>query len=133
MNSGYTKVAAFGTAWLEEMENGRPQVINDSRVATSLTWRLDRIPQEQGLAPADVFPGLGRVEAARGGTRPRPLVLDWPNAYQRWSGQFAATSVVLAIRDILNRDDAYPAMSCGEREVPWTARGVEAVLFMDGY
>ena len=133
MNSGYTKVASFGTAYLDEGSSGTPQVINDSRVATSLTCRLDAILREHGWLPTDLFPGLGRVEAARGGTRPRPLSRGWPDAYQRWSGQFAATSVVLAIRDILNGDDRFPKMPFGERDVPWTVRGIEAVLFMDGY
>lgn len=133
MNSGYTKVASFGTAYLDDGSSGTPQVINDSRVATSLTCRLDAILREHGWLPTDLFPGLGRVEAARGGTRPRPLSRGWPDAYQRWSGQFAATSVVLAIRDILNGDDRFPKMPFGERDVPWTVRGIEAVLFMDGY
>jgi len=133
MNSGYTKVASFATAYLEDETARMPQVINDSRVATSLTWRLDTVLREHGWLPADLFPGLGRIDAARGGTRPRELVLAWPDAYQRWSGQFAATSAVLAIRDILNRDARYPKMPFGERDVLWTMRGVEAVLFMDGY
>lgn len=132
MNSGYTKVASFGTAYLEERPDGIPQVINDSRVATSLTCRLESILKEHTWRPAELFPGLGKVEAARGGTRPRPLAPDWPDAYQRWSGQFAATSVVLAIRDILN-ENGFPRMPFGEHDLAWTVRGVEAVLFMDGY
>lgn len=133
MNSGYTKVASFGTAYLDGETGRAPQVINDSRVATSLTWRLEKILQEHGWLPANLFPGLGKVEAARGGTRPRPLVMDWLDAYQRWSGQFAATAVVLAMKDILNQNDSFPKMPFGEQEMPWTVRGVEAVLFMDGY
>lgn len=133
MNSGYTKMASFGTAYLEDESGRTAQVINDSRVATALTWRLDSILQEHGWLPANLFPGLGKVEAARGGTRPRPLAMDWPDAYQRWSGQFAATAAVLAMRDILNQDNSFPRMPFGEQEMPWTVRGVEAVLFMDGY
>ena len=137
MNSGYTKVASFGTAYLEENGNKCiPQVINDSRVATSLTHRLDSILSNRNLNPTVVFPMLGKVEAARGGTRPRPLKLNWPNAYQSWSGQFAATEVVAKIRDILNDPSLnLPEMPCAEGEETscWTMRGVEAVLFMDGY
>lgn len=133
MNSGYTKVAAFATVWLEGVAGRRPQAINDSRVATALTWRLDSILQAHNWSPAEVFPGLGTVEAARGDTRPRKMSLPWPSAYQKWSGQFAATAVVLAIRDILNEDGDFPPMPFGEHKLPWTARGVEAVLFMDGY
>jgi hypothetical protein len=133
MNSGYTKVASFATAWLEGVVGRRPQAINDSRVATALTWRLDSILQARGWSPAEVFPGLGKVEAARGGTRPRTLSLSWPSAYQKWSGQFAASAVVLAIRDILNEGGDFPPMPFGDDRLPWTVRGVEAVLFMDGY
>ena len=133
MNSGYTKVASFATLWLEGVAGRRPQAINDSRVATALTWRLDSILQVNDWSPAEVFPGLGTVEAARGGTRPRKMSLSWPSAYQKWSGQFAATAVVLAIRDILNDGDDFPPMPSGDDRLPWTARGVEAVLFMDGY
>lgn len=134
MNSGYTKVASLGTAYLDvQGADGVAQVINDSRVATSLTCRLEQVLRERGLAPKDVFPGLGKVEVGRGGTRPRPLGLAWPNAYQKWSGQFAATAVVAAIRDILNRHPGYPGMPVRGGETPWTVRGVEAVLFMDGY
>lgn len=138
MNSGYTKIASFGTAYLEEGGNfGIPQVINDTRVATSLTHRLDLILRQHKYTknPSELFLGLGKVEAARGGTRPRSLQLNWTNAYQSWHGQFAATTIVANIRDILNRDPDFPRMPStdGEETSPWTMRGVEAVLFMDGY
>lgn len=135
INSGYTKVASFGTAFLEECDsNATPQVINDSRVAASLTSRLDDILDRRGWLPGQIFPGLGTVKAARGGTRPRSVNLNWPNAYQSWVGQFAATQVVRMIRDLLNQGGDYPKMPCREeKESHWTMRGVEAVLFMDGY
>ena len=48
MNSGYTKVGALGTAYLEEepyaLSGWTPQVIYDSRVAASLISRLDASP-----------------------------------------------------------------------------------------
>lgn len=130
MNSGYTKVATFGTAYLEEA-GGTAQVINDSRVATSLIARLEPVLQQHGWLPADLFPGLGRIDAARGGAR-RQVEMIWPNAYQRWSGQFAATAIVHAIKSILNEGARFPKMPSGEGGTPWTVRGVEAVLFMDG-
>ncbi len=140
MNSGYTKVASFATAFLEGEPGRTPQVINDSRVAAALTSRLDCELQRRGLDPGQVFPGLGTVNAARGGTRPRQLSLNWPSAYGRWSGQFAATQVVKCIRDILNERSPegghiFPRMPCPEPEdnCDWTMRAVEAVLFMDGY
>jgi len=134
MNSGYTKVAAFGTAFLEGSSEGCPQVINDSRVAASLTTRLDRILARYGQDPRTVFPGLGTVDAARSGTRPGPLKLNWPKVYRTWRGQFAATEVALTMRDILNKSDDYPGMPDAlGKPTKWTVRGVEAVLFMDGY
>lgn len=135
MNSGYTKMTSFRTAFFEDSSEGCPQVINDSRVAASLTTHLDKIiaGYEQNN-PRAIFPGQGTVDAARGRTRPRQLELDWPNAYRCWHGQFAATQFVLRIRDILNKSDFYPRMpdTLGNR-IDWTMRGVEAVLFMDGY
>jgi hypothetical protein len=95
MNSGWTKVAAFATVHLEEMESGRPQVIWDSRVATAVISRLDRVvPQDAQLA--DLFPGLGTV-LGRGGTRPRGLSRKWPSGYGTWRGQVAGSKIV---RDI---------------------------------
>lgn len=130
MNSGYTKVASFATDYLEHSGTGSPQAINDSRVATSLTWGLDSILQRRALAPSALFPDLGFVNVGRGGTRPRSLSLSWPNAYGSWRGQLAATQVVVAIRDILNGSPSEYPVDGYER---WTVRMVEAVLFMDGY
>lgn len=133
MNSGYTKVASFGTVFLEDSLERHPQVINDSRVAASLLSRLDTILEARNLNPCEVFPGLGRVDAARGGVR-RQLKLAWPNAYRSWQGQFAATQAVLSIRRILNSNNVYPRMPNSEGgTIDWTMRGIEAVLFMDGY
>jgi hypothetical protein len=135
INSGYTKIASFATTYLENTNGRFQQVIFDSRVAASLTSRLDEILIKRGQDnPSNLFPGLGTVDAARGGTRPRQLKLNWPNAYRSWYGQFAATRIVYEIQSILNNDDRYTPMPNAEGVgVPWTIRGVEAVLFMDGY
>ncbi len=135
MNSGYTKVASFGTEFLEQSVNDVAQVINDSRVATSLTSRLDKLLVNKKYLgnPSQLFPSLGAIDVARGGTRPRNLQLAWPNAYGSWQGQFAATQIVACMRDILNGSN-YPRMPGGNGSgQDWTKRGVEAVLFMDGY
>jgi hypothetical protein len=131
MNSGWTKVAALGTAWLEA-EGRTPMVIWDSRVATALTWRLDRLLMASGLTPnLQSIAGLGYVNG-RGGTRPRHLQLRWPNGYQSWGAQFAATRLVFQMRNELNRRQVpMPLPNGGTAE--WTVRGVEQVLFMDGY
>jgi hypothetical protein len=130
MNSGWTKVAAFATAHLEESQSGRPQAIWDSRVATAIVSRLERVvPAHVGIA--DVFPGVGTVPG-RGGTRPRDLARNWPSGYGTWRGQVAGSLVVREIRDILNEEDySLPQFEGGP--VRWTTRDVEMVLFMDGY
>lgn len=135
MNSGWTKVAAFATAFLEDLDGGKPQVIWDSRVASALIGRLD------GLMPAGVhdsvraiFPDIGTVPG-RGGSRPKAFSMPWPLGYQRWATQVSGSALVREIRDILNnRKDLYPLMPLPAEKVgKWTTRGVEMVLFMDGY
>ena len=131
MNSGWTKVAAFVTDHVDGRETGRPQAIWDSRVATSIVGRLDGL-LPAGMDPATLFPGIGTVPG-RGGTRPRALSRRWPSGYKTWAGQVAGSQVVRDIRDILN-NGAYPQMPLPDGGVgKWTTRGVEMVLFMDGY
>jgi hypothetical protein len=134
MNSGWTKVAAFATAHLEDI-SGKPQVIWDSRVAASIISRLDRLIGETGNQPISIFPNIGTIPG-RGGSRPRKHNLVWPNGYQKWTTQISGSKLVREMRDILNDpENKYPKMplptdnSCGA----WTTRGVEMVLFMDGY
>jgi hypothetical protein len=130
MNSGWTKVAAFATAHLEETQTGRPQAIWDSRVATAIISRLERVVPDD-VAIADLFPGLGTVPG-RGGTRPRPTTKKWPSGYRSWRGQVAGSEIVRDIRDILNEGNySLPQFEGGP--VRWTTRDVEMVLFMDGY
>ncbi|SDF62816.1 hypothetical protein SAMN05428966_11842 [Massilia sp. PDC64] len=131
MNSGWTKVAAFVTGHLDGLGTGRPQAIWDSRVATSIVARLDGL-LPAGMDPATLFPGVGTVPG-RGGTRPRALSRRWPSGYKTWAGQVAGSQVVREIRDILN-NGGYPNMPLPDGGTgPWTTRGVEMVLFMDGY
>lgn len=132
MNSGWTKVAAFATAHLEGDGQQHPQVIWDSRVATAIVSRLDA-QLGKDATPASLFPGVGTVPG-RGGTRPRALARQWPSGYRSWSGQVAGSAVVREMRDILNRGNDYPKMPLPDGgEGAWTTRGVEMVLFMDGY
>lgn len=131
MNSGWTKVAAFATAHLEA--DGLPQVIWDSRVATALIGRLDTLLPASRL-PSDAALCIGTVPG-RGGTRPRPLARKWPAGYQRWDTQVAGSMLVRRMRDVLNDPTrAYPDMPLpAGGSGAWTTRGVEMVLFMDGY
>ena len=138
MNSGWTKVAALATAFLEEHPERNPHVIWDSRVSTSLIAHLDSVMIEAGARdPSPLFPGIGTV-AGRGGTRKASpvtarLELRWPNGYGRWRTQDAGSLLVREIRDVLNRC-GFPAMPLPlGGEGAWTVRGVESALFMDGY
>jgi hypothetical protein len=133
MNSGWTKVAAMATAFLEGERDRAPHVIWDSRVSTSIVWRLDRmLAKTPGSDPKGPFTGLG-VVGGRGGTRPRSLELHWAHPYGRWWGQEAGSAMVREIRDVLNQGGHgwMPLSDGGEGR--WTIRGVESVLFMDGY
>ena len=132
MNSGWTKVAALATAFREDHPSASPHVIWDSRVSTAVTTRLERLMLAEGLSqPKRLFPHIGPVPG-RGGTRPRPRNLRWAHAYQRWESQIRGSELIREVRDELNRRDlAMPHPIDGERT--WTVRGVESVLFMDGY
>ena len=136
MNSGWTKVAAFATAHLEDMELRNPQVIWDSRVAASIISRLDRIIGETvNGQPKSIFPNIGTIPG-RGGSRPRKYNLSWPNGYQRWTTQIRGSELVREMREILNDPkNEYPPMPLPTDNFrgAWTTRGVEMVLFMDGY
>jgi hypothetical protein len=133
MNSGWTKVAAMATAFLEGHPSRVPHVIWDSRVTTSLVTRLEDLLLEDGVSdPSYLFPHIVPAPG-RGGSRPRKTRLGWAHAYMSWPSQFAGSSLVREIRDILNRE-SYPAMPAPDGgTTPWTIRGVESVLFMDGY
>jgi hypothetical protein len=140
MNSGWTKVAAFASDHLEGSTVTWPEVIWDSRVATSVISRLDRCLEAANLpAVPPALAGIGRVDTGRGGTRPRNCTLRWPDGYRSWPAQFAGSRFVALVRDKLNSNPAKygtmpelgsPSSGNGGK---WTVRGVEMVLFMDGY
>ncbi len=133
MNSGWTKIAAFATAHLEDSDDAFPHAIWDSRVSTSITFRLDRLLVDEKVEESsDLFPRIGAVKG-RGGTRPRDLKLSWAYAYGSWSSHFAGSVLVKEIRDILNTGGYPPMPLPGGGEGSWTIHGVGSVLFMDGY
>ena len=133
MNSTWTKLASFATEHLT-----LPHVIWDSRVATSVTWRLEQLFAAAGLSKvpygSSCIPNeLGPMQVGRGGTRPRTLKFNWKNAYGSWPAQFAASEFVRSVRDHLNANPAKYPKSKTHAATPWTVREVEQVLFMDGY
>lgn len=145
MNSGWTKVTAISSEFLEGTER-KPQVIFDSRVAASLITRIEQTFLELGLDtklnPTSYLPrgiqAFGYIPG-RGGTRTinghRQNEYSWRTKYQRWDAQFAASLLTSDLKDILNSNSRrYGEMPFSQLDGGgWTTRGVEMVLFMDGY
>jgi len=131
MNSGWTKVASFVT---DRLPNS--QTIWDSRVSTSVIWRIDELLHGNHLLPT-AFPCLAnlRVVLGRGGTRPRPLHNDWPDGSCTWPAHFAGSEIVRKIVKILNNPaHGYPRIPQPNGDAKkWDVFGVGLVLFMDGY
>jgi hypothetical protein len=149
MNSGWTKVAAFATDGMP----GNEQTIWDSRVATSIIWRIDQIlagatgigiiSKSSAQDIVDGF-GLGTVASLNVGTRPRTLTFRWPNGYGKWNYHFSGSCLVREMVAILNDpENAYPRMPkptfdanwnhTGQQNADWTVFGAGLVLFMDGW
>ncbi len=117
MTSGWTKVVAMATALLEGEADRAPHAIWDSRVCSSLVWRLDRMLADlPGTDPGKLFPGSG-VVGGRGGTRPRSLMLRWAHPYGRWWGQEAGSvAAVSCLRSVCRAVTSNPvAAPCGCR------------------
>lgn len=136
MNSGWTKIASLATDGA-----ANAQTIWDSRVSTSVIWRLDRILHANGLTPAAILNhyALGLVAGRSNGAgkaRARTYQLTgWPNGYGKWSCHLAGSQLVRDIVAILNAPNSgYPLMPHPTgNPVPWDVFGVGLVLFMDGY
>ncbi len=140
MNSGWSYLAAIATAHLENSPERLPQAGWNSRVSAAIVSRLDFLLSEAGLtAVGNRFPGIG-LTPGWGGTRPREYDLKWPSGYRDWSAHLAGSRLIRTIRDILNTEinaagelKYRPMPLVGGDRGPWTIRGVELVLFGDGY
>lgn len=138
MDSGWTKVAAFSTDWLDGTDR-TPQVIYDSRVANALLRNVEKLSKgDYGEWLLGLLPTLQhhlRAVPGRGGNRDQPYQLRWKSGYGRWDAQFFASLLVRMMRDALNEDPRrYGLMPIADApDRAWTMRGVEMVLFMDGY
>ncbi|NVK21975.1 MAG: hypothetical protein HWD86_05620 [Kangiellaceae bacterium] len=140
MNSGWSYLASVSTAHLEGQIGRLPMVCWNSRIASAVISRLDFLLAEAGVAQlGERFKDIGTVPGY-GGTRPRQYTLNWPNGYRSWKTQIAASRLVNQMAYILNND----TKGNGEKRYrlmplpngakgPWTVRGVQGVLFGDGY
>lgn len=137
MDSGWTKVAAFGTAWLEDADR-TPQVIYDSRVAAGLIHNVEKAILIHGKDWPDDFKAYVqdrlRWVPGRDANRLRSLQLRWKSGYKKWEPQFFGSLLVRLIRDALNaQPERYGLMPDQNGDCRWTMRGVEMVMFMEGY
>ncbi len=140
MNSGWSYLAAVCTDHLNGQVGRLPMATWNSRIAASVISRLDFLLTEAGITELeDRFEGIGTIPGW-GGTRPRQYSLNWPNGYRSWKTQVRASRLVNQIAYILNNDEnedgtsKYPKMPlAGGGQGNWTVRGVQGVLFGDGY
>lgn len=138
MDSGWTKIAALSTHWLEGSKR-TPQVIYDSRVANALIRNVERLAagedKEWLSALSPCLKQRLRKVSGRGGTRNEPYQSQWKSGYRSWEAQYFGSFLVRLMRDALNSEpQRYGLMprAC-EPDGFWSMRGVEMVLFMDGY
>ncbi|NVJ59257.1 MAG: hypothetical protein HWE27_02645 [Gammaproteobacteria bacterium] len=140
MNSGWSALASMATVKCREENGELPLMTWNSRCASSVLSRLDFLLVEAGVNQLEGrFSNIGKVPGF-GGTRPREYSLQWPSAYRSWACFIAAGRLVNKIVHILNNSkDASGKLKFqqmplpGGHTGPWTARGVQLVLFSDGY
>jgi hypothetical protein len=140
MNSGWTFLASLSTAHLEGQPGRLPLISWNSRCSSSVISRLDFLLVEAGVKSLDGrFKNIGTIPGW-GGTRPRQFSLKWPSAYRSWPAMFAAGRLAQSIVKILNTETDEsgrlkykPMPIAGGKTGPWTSRGVQLVLFFDGY
>ena len=117
--------AAMNSAWTKLYAMFYPDdfVIYDSRVATALVAIAEAVFDDVELDSFKTqYPNLGLI-AGRGGSRPRATRTVWRNAYMSWPAQLDANRLVASIVEALNTRSG----------LSYSARQLEAVLFMEGY
>jgi hypothetical protein len=140
MDSAWTKLAAFSTAWLEKHSDKPPHIIYDSRVSVALLERIDQAVDENAelmvLKNRLIVAGLGYVHG-RGGNRElrvnRLIEKNWRNGYGKWDSQIIASKIIDALVLELNTNKKYGSMNYKSAKYEWNSRGVEMVFFMEGY
>jgi hypothetical protein len=141
LDSAWTKLAAFCTASNPPKSDRFPQVIFDSRVSIAILQAIDKAAEQDSryipMRLAYQSRGLGYVPG-RGGNRPMWIenlrANGWKSGYRNWSAQFIASKLVCKIVTTLNSTDFVDRMpnKLGGQSL-WNTRGVEKVLFMQGY
>ncbi|WP_141231829.1 hypothetical protein [Pseudomonas sp. Irchel s3a12] len=124
-NRNAQQPAAMNSAWTKLYAMFYPDdfVIYDSRVATALVAIAEAVLDDAELDNfKSQYPDLGLI-GGRGGSRPRATRAGWRNAYMSWPAQLDANRLVAAIVQALN-------VRSGSA---YSARQLEAVLFMEGY
>jgi len=141
LDSAWTKLAAISTSSVKITDNRFPQVIFDSRVSVALLESIDAVCELDSryteLKDAYRKAGLGYVSGRGGNRLARVASLHkkgWKSGYGKWSAQFVASRLVAKMVLVLNSTEHIPRMP-GPNGItqPWDTRGVEKVLFMDGY
>lgn len=141
LDSAWTKLAAISTSSIDITGDRFPQVIFDSRVSVALLESIDAVCQADGVYVElrDLYRevGLGFV-SGRGGNRPERVARlqkrGWRSGYGKWSAQFVASRLVAKMVLILNSSNHIQRMPKPDSSAgPWNVRGVEKVLFMEGY
>lgn len=136
LDSAWTKLASVSTAKFE-----RPQVIFDSRVSIAILDSIEFVCQkspELERARLSLMKGNLGFVPGRGGNRPYRVKnlqqRGWKSRYGRWSAQFTASRLVNEMANILNSNTKFGEMPMRDGTFgKWSVRGVEMVLFMDGY
>lgn len=136
LDSAWTKLAAVSTAKFE-----RPQVIFDSRVSIAILDSIELVCQKSPKlerARLSLMKGNLGFVPGRGGNRPYRVKnlqqRGWKSRYGRWSAQFTASRLVNEMANILNSNTKFGEMPMPDGKFgKWSVRGVEMVLFMDGY
>jgi hypothetical protein len=140
MNSGWTKLAAFGAEVAASFfENITPQVIWDSRVSNSVIKRLNQHCLAENTPILQPMINELRLISGRGGFRPKIQGCLKSNGWSvgwggnPWQTHFAGGALIEEFRKILNGDPGRFGTCPHSQNGEWSLRAVEMVLFMDGY
>jgi hypothetical protein len=136
MTAKWSRVAALASEGLSNQLTGW-----DSRIATSVVWRLDQILAANDLSPDrfEAFEYL-RIPLATGGSRPRKTHFRWLTGFNvikdaDWVRLMVISDfvqeILAALNDPANKIPRMPMTDGGEGD--WDMLGLNLVLYMDGF